>query len=251
MKRLVGLPFDDPKAQSEIQKWIPFTCVPVKHPTGGPDSIGVKVTLNGEESTVSIEAVAGMMMKHMGMIAAKKAADTSDSVDASSVDLTKFFPQDWVIAIPAYFTDAQRRGLLVGCEIAGFQVQRLMHENTATALAYGIFKDLKKEFTKDKPTNVMFIDMGASAYTVSIAAFEPGKLIVKSSHFDADLGGREFDLLIAEWIAKQFHEKFKSKLSADPMSKPKVRLFDDRRRKGKENTQPPRGQGSTHQPRMS
>lgn len=224
MKRLIGLPFEDPKAQAEIQKWSPFSCVPIKHPTGGPDSIGVKVTLNGEETVVSIEAVAGMMMKHMGMIAAQKAAETSDSIDASSADLTKFFPQDWVIAIPAYFTDAQRRGLLVGCEIAGFQVQRLMHENTATALAYGIFKDLKKEFTKDKPTNVMFIDMGASAYTVSVAAFEPGKLIIKSTHFDEDLGGREFDYLIADWISKQFQDKYKGKLSADPMSKPKVRL---------------------------
>lgn len=224
MKRLIGLPFNDPMAQAEIQKWIPFTCIPVKHPTGGPDSIGVKVNFNGEETVVSIEAVAGMMLKHMGMIAAKKAAETSDSVDAASTDLSKLFPQDWVIAIPAYYTDAQRRGLLVGCEIAGFQVQRLMHENTATALAYGIFKDLKKEFTKDKPTNVMFIDMGASAYTVSIASFEPGKLIVKSSHFDADLGGREFDYLIAEWISRQFQDKYKGKLSADPMAKPKVRL---------------------------
>lgn len=224
MKRLIGLPFDDPKAQAEIQKWCPFACVPIGHPTGGPASIGVKVTLNGEEQTVPIEAVAGMMMKHMGMIAAKKAAETSDLVDHHNADLTKLFPQDWVIAIPAHFTDAQRRGLLVGCEVAGFSVQRLMHENTATALAYGIFKDLKKEFVKDKPTNVMFIDMGASAYTVSVAAFEPGKLIVKSSHFDADLGGRDFDLVIAEWIAQQFKDKFKSKLSADPMSKPKVRL---------------------------
>ncbi|CAB9528943.1 Hypoxia up-regulated protein 1 (Fragment) [Seminavis robusta] len=220
MKRLVGLSFDDPTAQAEIKKWIPFNCVPIKHPSGGPDSIGVKVSLNGEDHTVSIEAVAGMMLKHMGMIAASKASEASDHV----TDLTKFFPQDWVIAIPAYFTDSQRRGLQVGCEIAGIQVQRLMHENTATALAYGIFKDLRKEFTKDKPTNIMFIDMGASAFTVSVAAFEPGKLIVKSSHFDADLGGRDFDLVIAEWIAKQFQDKYKGKLSADPMSKPKVRL---------------------------
>jgi len=224
MKRLVGLPFNDPHAQAEIKKWLPFACVPISHPSGGPESIGVKVSLNGVEQIIPIEAVAGMLLKHMGMIAAKKAAESSDSVDANSTDLSKLFPQDWVIAIPSYFTDAQRRGLLVGCEIAGFQVQRLMHENTATALAYGIFKDLKKEFTKDNPTNVMFIDMGASAYTVSIVMFEPGKLIVKSTYFDADLGGREFDLVIAEWISRQFQDKYKGKLSGDPMSKPKVRI---------------------------
>ena len=225
MKRLIGLRFDDPRAQAEIKKWAPFTCVPIPHPTGaGGDSIGVKVPVNGEDKVVSIEAVAGMMVKHMGLIAARKASETTEAVDANT-ELSKLFPQDWVITIPAYFTDAQRRGLLVGCQIAGIPgVQRLMHENTATALAYGIFKDLKKEFTKDKPTNVMFIDMGASAYTVSITAFEPGRLTVKSTHFDADLGGRDFDFCIAEWISQQFKDKYKGKLSADPMSKPKVFL---------------------------
>ena len=61
------------------------------------------------------------------------------------------FLKDWVISIPSYFTDAQRRALFAGCEIVGvIGIRRLMHENTATALAYGIFKDLRKEFTKDK-----------------------------------------------------------------------------------------------------
>merc|ERR1712176_253493 len=144
----------------------------------------------------------------------------------NSQDLVdSLFPKDWVISIPSYFTDAQRRALLAGCEIVGITgVRRLMHENTATALAYGIFKDLRKEFTKDKPTNIMFIDIGASAYTVSIAAFEPGKLTVKSTFFDQDLGGRDFDELIANWIAAKFEEKYKGRLSAKPMSKPKVRL---------------------------
>ena len=64
----------------------------------------------------------------------------------------QLFPQDWVIAIPPYYTDAQRRAFLAGCEGTGVNgIQRLMHESTATALAYGIFKDVKKEFTKDKP----------------------------------------------------------------------------------------------------
>merc|ERR1712232_1212800 len=115
--------------------------------------------------------------------------------------------------------------MLVGCEIVGISgVLRLMHEHTAVALSYGIFKDLKKEFNKEQPTNVMFIDMGASCYTVSIVAFETGKLVVKSCFFDENLGGRDFDEVIAQWLATKFEEKFKGRLSAKPMEKPKVRI---------------------------
>jgi len=221
MKRLVGLAFDDPRAQKEM-KLVPFECVPMKHGLGGPDSVAVKVSVDGEEKVIPVEAVCGMMVHHMGMIAAKKASETSGN---STTDTAQFFPQDWVIAIPSYYTDAQRRALLAGCEIVGIPtVQRLMHENTAVALAYGIFKDIRKEFEKEKPTNVMFIDMGASCYTVTIASFEPGKLIIKSSYYDADLGGRCFDETIANWIADKFVEKYSKKLSSRPHDKPKVML---------------------------
>lgn len=217
MKRLIGLAFDDPRAVKEMKN-LSVKFAPVKRATG-PDSIGVKVTLNGEEQTVMIEAIFGMMIKHMGMICAKKAAE------GSQADVEQLFPRDWVIAVPNYYTDAQRRAVLDACEICGVEgVQRLMHENTATALAYGIFKDLKKEFTKENPTNIMFIDFGASAYTVSIAIFEPGKLIVKSAFCDQDLGGRDFDLAIANWLADEFEKKFAKKLSGKPMDNPKARL---------------------------
>eukprot|EP00980_Cylindrotheca_fusiformis_P001438 scaffold345_cov134-Cylindrotheca_fusiformis.AAC.49 len=222
MKRLVGLAFDDPRAQREMKK-VPYECVPMKHSLGGPDSVGVKVSVNGEDTILPVESICGMMIHHMGMIAAQKAAETSGMAD--SPDLTQFFPQDWVIAIPSYYTDSQRRALLHGCEIAGIPgVQRLMHDNTATALAYGIFKDIRKEFENEKPTNIMFIDIGASQYTVTIVAYEPGKLIVKSSCYDADLGGRDFDEAIANWLADKFHEKFAKKLSTSPKNKPKVML---------------------------
>eukprot|EP00536_Pseudo-nitzschia_multiseries_P014372 jgi/Psemu1/327522/estExt_fgenesh1_pg.C_6940007 len=173
MKRLVGLAFDDPRAEKEMKR-VPYQCVPLTHASGGPASIAVK---------------------------------------------------DWVIAIPPYYSDAQRRAVLNGCKIVGIPgVQRLMHENTATALAYGIFKDIRKEFTKEKPTNVMFIDMGASAYTVTIAAFEPGKLTIKSCNFDDSLGGRDFDEVIGNWVAEKFVEKYGKKLSCAPQTKPKVML---------------------------
>lgn len=203
MKRLIGLAYNDPRATAEMKRCA-FTCVPLKH-SSGPDSIGVKVNFNSEETTIPIEAVAGMLVKHMGSI-------VKDSA-----------PVDWVVTIPGYYTDAQRRALIAGCNIAGLGgIQRLMHEHTAAALAYGIFKDIRKEFTKDKPTNVMFIDIGATAYSVSVVAFETGKLMVKSEHHDEYLGGRDFDQKIAEWIAAKFEEKFKGKLSGKPMDKPKV-----------------------------
>lgn len=221
MKRLVGLAFDDPRAVREMKDKIGVTFVPVKHQCGGPDSIGVKVELSGEQIVIPIEAILGMMIKHMGEIVARKSASESN---ANVSDLDNFMPSDWVIGIPSFFTDAQRRSVLAGCQIVGIQgVQRLMHENTATALAYGIFKDLKKEFTAENPTNVMFIDMGASYYTVSIASFIPGKLIVKSAFCDPDLGGRDFDETIANWISAGFEAKYKGKLSGIPMDHPKAR----------------------------
>jgi len=225
IKRLIGLAFDDPRAQAEMKR-VYFSCVPVKRAMGGPDSIGVKVCLNGEDMVVTIEAIAGMMVKHLGMIAAEKAAASSTHIDAKDFKtVEQLFPQDWVVAIPSYFTDSQRRAFVVGCEMAGIKgVQRLMHEHTAVALSYGIFKDLNKEFKKDEPTNVMFIDFGASCYTVSIVAFETGKLLVKSTYFDETLGGRDFDYLIASWIANKFEEKHKGKLSGSPMENPKVAL---------------------------
>ena len=166
---------------------------------------------------IPIESVYGMLVKHLGKIAMKKAGGADGAL-----------PQDWVITVPSYYTDSQRRAVLVGCEMVGIKgVQRLLNEHTASALAYGIFKDVRKEFanaTAENPTHVMFLDMGASAYNVSIVAYEAGKLIVKSSTSDKDLGGRMFDMAIAKYISEKFVEKYKKKLSGNPWEKQKVRL---------------------------
>lgn len=226
MKRLIGLTFDDPRAISEMER-VAFECVPIQR--SGYNSIGVKVRSNDEEKVVPIEAVAGMMVKHMGGIVAANTAsgskDTTSKVPTTSVS-HPLYPQDWVVAVPGYYTDAQKRAFLTGCEVAGIKgILRLIHETTATALAYGIFKDIRKEFTKETPTNIMFLDIGATAFSVNIVSFEPGKLIVKSTQYDADLGGRDFDLVIAHWIADSFEEKYKKKLGGKkPMDNPKVKI---------------------------
>lgn len=218
IKRLVGLSYDDPRAQAEMKR-CPFKCVPYAHPSG-PAGIAVSVRLQDDQRTVPIECVAGMMVKHMGQVAARKAA--AESPGATPAEC---FPRDWVVAIPGYYTDAQRRAFAAGCEMAGVKgVQRFMHEATATALAFGIFKDIRKEFSKDRSTHVMFVDMGATTYSVSIVDFQPGRLVVKSAQYDMDLGGRDFDGVISDWIATKFEEKYRGKLSGAVKDNAKVML---------------------------
>ena len=210
MKRLIGRSFHDPAVQAEIQK-LPFECVESKN---GGVAVQISNDADGDDKIVPMEHVAGMMVQHMGSIAS---AAAGDGVAVA----------DWVIAVPGYYTDAQKRAMLAGCEMVGItHVLRLMHEHTATALAYGIFKDIRKEFTdNEQGTNVLFIDMGCSAYSATVCTFIPGKLIVKSHQFDANLGGRDFDRVIAEWINAKFVEKYGSKLSCtNPISKPKIML---------------------------
>jgi len=231
IKHLIGLSFNDPRAQSEMKRHA-FTCVPFPHPgKDAPDSIGVQVEFNSETQVVPIEQVAGMMIKHMGSLAGERSAEDVAAETLKKSKGTPFsepshplFPKDWVIAIPGYYTDAQRRALLSGCKIAGVTgVRRLMHEHTATALAYGIFKDIRKEFPKDAPqTNVMFLDMGASTYSCCIVSYEQGKLTVRAARHDSTLGGRDFDELIATALKDKFVEKYGKKLSCKPESKPKV-----------------------------
>jgi len=233
MKHLIGLSFDDPRAQLEMKRHA-FTCVPYPKPgKDAPSSIGVEVDFNSEKKVLPIEQVAGMMIKHMGSLAAQRSAEDVSAENLRASKDTPFsepshplFPKDWVIAIPGYYTDAQRRALLSGCKIAGVTgVRRLMHEHTATALAYGIFKDIRKEFAKDGPaTNVMFLDMGASTYSCCIVSYEQGKLTVRAARHDSCLGGRDFDEVIAHALKDKFVEKFGSKLSSKPDTKPKVML---------------------------
>ena len=77
--------------------------------------------------------------------------------------------------------------------VVGINCQWLMHETTASALAYGIFKDLKKEFSAETKSLTMFVDIGASSYQVAIVT-------VLAAHYDENLGGRDFDeKIVSGW----------------------------------------------------
>ncbi|MBW02519.1 Heat shock 70 kDa protein 4L, partial [Eschrichtius robustus] len=83
-----------------------------------------------------------------------------------------------------------------------------MNETTAVALAYGIYKqDLPP--LDEKPRNVIFIDMGHSAYQISVCAFNKGKLKVLATTFDPYLGGRNFDEVLVDYFCDEFKTKYK------------------------------------------
>lgn len=97
----------------------------------------------------------------------------------------------------------------------GLNVLRLFNETTATALSYGIYKqDLPAP--EEKPRNVIFVDCGHSTLQVSACALNKDKLRMITTASDANLGGRDFDLLLADHFAKEFQTKYKIDAKSNP-----------------------------------
>lgn len=115
---------------------------------------------------------------------------------------------DICMSVPAWFTDAQRRAIIDGAEIAGLKLLRLMNDTTAAALGWGITK-LDLPAPEEKPRRVVFIDIGHSNYTASVVEFKKGELAVKSTAWDRNFGGRDFDKALVDHLAKEFKGKYK------------------------------------------
>lgn len=115
---------------------------------------------------------------------------------------------DCVISVPSYYTNSERKALLDAASISGLNVLKLMNETTATALAYGIYKqDVPPP--EEKARNVIFVDCGHSSLQVSACAFHKGKLKMLATASDANLGGRDIDLLLADHFCKEFLQRYK------------------------------------------
>ncbi len=125
-----------------------------------------------------------------------------------------------VVSVPAYFTDAQRRGVRDAAAIGGLNCLRVLNDGTAVALSYGIFKGAKKEFPEDKELNVLFLDCGASQFTATAVAFTNTSLKVLATVSDSSFGGRDID----DEIAKEFSRVHAAKTADDTWSNKKARL---------------------------
>lgn len=208
LKRLAGRSVKDPDIAIE-QEYITAPLVDVN------GQVGVEVTYLGKKERFTATQLISMFLAKIR--------------DTASKEL-KLPVSDVVIGVPPWFTDVQRRAILDSAEIAGLKILRLINDNTAVALGYGITKTDLPE-SDQKPRRVAFIDIGYSNYICSIVEFKKGELAVKATTYDRHFGGRNFDKALVDHFAKEFKEKFKIDINTNLKAKTRVATAVERLKK--------------------
>lgn len=119
--------------------------------------------------------------------------------------------KDAVITVPAYFSDSQRQATKEAGQIAGLNVQRIVNEPTAAALAYGVDK-------ANKDMKIAVFDLGGGTFDISILEFGGGVFEVLATNGDTHLGGDDFDQVIIDWLVNDFKSAEGIDLKKDPMA---------------------------------
>ena len=117
-----------------------------------------------------------------------------------------------IITVPAYLNDAQRQATKDAGKIAGLDVERIINEPTAAALAFGFDKDQNEEF------KILVYDLGGGTFDVSILDIADGTFEVLATAGDTRLGGDDFDNKIIDWLADNFKKEHNIDLKADKMA---------------------------------
>ena len=121
-----------------------------------------------------------------------------------------------VITVPAYFNDAQRQATKNAGKIAGLEVERIINEPTAAALAYGIDK-------QDDAHTILVYDLGGGTFDVSILELGDGVYEVKSTSGNNKLGGDDFDNRISDYLVSEFKKENGIDLSNDKMAMQRIK----------------------------
>ena len=128
-----------------------------------------------------------------------------------------------VITVPAYFNDAQRQATKDAGKIAGLEVERIINEPTAAALAYGL--------DNEKEQKIMVYDLGGGTFDVSIIDIGDGVIEVLSTNGDTHLGGDDFDQKIMDWMVREFKAKEGVDLSNDKMAMQRLKEAAEKAKK--------------------
>lgn len=129
-----------------------------------------------------------------------------------------------VITVPAYFNDAQRQATKDAGKIAGLDVERIINEPTAAALAFGIDKT-------DKEQKVLVFDLGGGTFDVSILELADGTFEVLSTAGDNVLGGDDFDNVVVDWLVDQFKKDNGVDLRSDKMAMQRLKESAEKAKK--------------------
>ena len=157
---------------------------------------------------------------------------TPQEISAMILQYLKSYAEDYlgekvtkaVITVPAYFNDAQRQATKDAGKIAGLEVERIINEPTAAALAYGIDKT-------DKEEKVLIYDLGGGTFDVSILDLADGTFEVLSTNGDTHLGGDDFDNVLVNWMVDTFKKDNAIDLSQDPMAMQRLKEAAEKAKK--------------------
>ena len=184
IKRFMGRKYSE--CASELET-VPYK---VKEGQGGRAVVEIK----GEDFTP--EQVSAMILSKMKADAEKYLGETVT---------------DAVITVPAYFNDAQRQATKDAGKIAGLNVQRIVNEPTAAALAYGLDK-------KETEQKILVFDLGGGTFDVSLLDLADGVFEVMATAGDNHLGGDDWDQRVINWMADKFKAENGIDLRQDPMA---------------------------------
>ena len=160
--------------------------------------------------------------RHMGTdhkVTAEDKEYTPQEVSAMILQYLKGYAEDYlgekvtkaVITVPAYFNDAERQATKDAGRIAGLEVERIINEPTAAALAYGLDK-------MDVDQTILVYDLGGGTFDVSILELGDGVFEVRSTAGDNRLGGDDFDQLLMDYFVTEFKKENGIDLSKDKMA---------------------------------
>ena len=195
IKRFMGRHFNDVETEREM---VPYDVV--EGPSG---DARVKVPATGKEYTPQ---------EISAMILAKLKADAEAYLGETVTQA--------VITVPAYFNDSQRQATKDAGKIAGLEVQRIINEPTASALAYGL----------DKKSNerILVFDLGGGTFDVSILEVGDNVVEVLSTSGDTHLGGDDWDQVITNWAADEFKREQGIDLRGDRQALQRLRESAER-----------------------
>ena len=174
VKRLMGRRYSDESVKYDV-KWLPYK---IKEGREGMADLEV----NGK--TFTPQEISAQILQ--------KIKTDAEAYLGTKVDKA-------VITVPAYFDDAQRQATKQAGEIAGLQVERILNEPTAAALAYGL--DKKHSHT------IAVYDLGGGTFDITVLELGGGVFQVKATNGDTHLGGDDFDKVILDYIADEFKKE--------------------------------------------